>query len=133
MFKLDNDIDVSRGDMICRPGNQPLVGQDLEAMVCWMSEQTTLAPGRKYILKHTTRRVRALVKDLEYRLDINTLHRDQEATGLALNEIGRISLRTTQPLFFDRYRDNRGTGSFVLIEEGTFNTVAAGMILGETR
>ena len=133
VMQLDNDIDVSRGDMICRPGNQPLVGQDLEAMVCWMSEQTTLAPGRKYILKHTTRRVRALVKDLEYRLDINTLHRDQEATGLALNEIGRISLRTTQPLFFDRYRDNRGTGSFVLIEEGTFNTVAAGMILGETR
>ena len=133
VMQLENDIDISRGDMICRPGNQPLVGQDLEAMVCWMSEQTRLTPGRKYILKHTTRRVRTLVKDLEYRLDINSLHRDQDATHLSLNDIGRISLRTTQPLFFDRYRDNRGTGSFVLMEDGTFNTVAAGMILGESR
>ena len=133
VMQLENDIDISRGDMICRPGNQPFVGQDIEAMVCWMSDLTKLTPGRKYILKHTTRRVRALVKDLEYRLDVNTLHRDQEATDLSLNEIGRIRLRTTQPLFFDRYRDNRGTGSFVLMEDGTFNTVAAGMILDESR
>ena len=132
VVRLDDDIDISRGDMICRPGNQPRSAQDIEAMVTWMSETSSLTPGRKYILKHTTRRVKALVKDLEYRLDVNTLHRHQQANELALNEIGRVSLRTTQPLFFDQYTMNRTTGSFVLIEEGTYNTVAAGMILGET-
>jgi bifunctional enzyme CysN/CysC len=130
---LTDDIDVSRGDMICRPHNQPHVGQDIDAMVCWMTEQGTLDPGRKYHLKHTTRAVRALVKGLQYRLDVNTLHRDHDARGLALNEIGRISLRTTQPLFYDDYRRNRETGSFILIDEATNNTVAAGMILGPTQ
>jgi bifunctional enzyme CysN/CysC len=130
---LTDDIDVSRGDMICRPHNQPHVGQDIDAMVCWMTEQGTLDPGRKYHLKHTTRAVRALVKGLQYRLDVNTLHRDHDARGLALNEIGRISLRTTQPLFYDDYRRNRETGSFILIDEATNNTFAAGMILGPTQ
>jgi bifunctional enzyme CysN/CysC len=130
---LTDDIDVSRGDMICRKHNQPVVGQDLDAMVCWMSELASVRPGAKYAIKHTTRAARALVKDLHYRLDVNTLHRDHDASELGLNEIGRVSLRTTKPLFFDEYRRNRDTGSFILIEESTGNTVAAGMILGPTQ
>jgi bifunctional enzyme CysN/CysC len=125
---LTDDLDVGRGDMICRPHNQPQVSQDIEAMVCWMGEQP-LARRGKYVLKHTTRSVRALVSDVQYRLDINTLHRDDAADGLALNEIGRVSLRTTSPLFTDEYRRNRTTGSFVLIDEATSATVAAGMVL----
>jgi bifunctional enzyme CysN/CysC len=127
---LTDDIDISRGDMICRPHNQPQIGQDIDARVCWLSEQGDLTPGRKFAVKHTTRGVRALVKDLQYRLDVNTLHRDTAATSLRLNEIGRVTLRTTQPLFFDDYRRNRQTGSFILIDEATNNTVAAGMITG---
>ena len=130
---LTDDIDISRGDMLCRPHNQPESGQDIDAMVCWMSEQGGLSPRSKYVIKHTTRVARAMVKDLHYRLDINTLHRDEDAGSLALNEMGRVSLRTTMPLFFDEYAKNRTTGSFVLIDEATHNTVAAGMILGETQ
>jgi bifunctional enzyme CysN/CysC len=130
---LNDDVDVSRGDMICRPHNQPTVGQDLDAMVCWMGEASEMRAGAKYAIKHTTRSARALVKDLHYRLDVNTLHRDHEASELGLNEIGRVSLRTTTPLFFDEYRRNRDTGSFVLIDEATNNTVAAGMIIGPTQ
>jgi bifunctional enzyme CysN/CysC len=132
-IRLADDIDISRGDMICRPNNQPHVGQDIEARVCWLSEQANLAPGRKYTVKHTTRIARALVKDLQYRLDVNTLHRDTSATSLGLNEIGRVTLRTTQPLFFDDYRRNRQTGSFIIIDEATHNTVGAGMIVGPTQ
>jgi bifunctional enzyme CysN/CysC len=106
------------------------VGQDIDAMVCWMSEQAPLTPGAKYAIKHTTRTGRALIKSMQYRLDVNTLHRDHDATSLVLNEIGRVSLRTTTPLFFDEYRRNRDTGSFILIDEATNNTVAAGMVLG---
>jgi bifunctional enzyme CysN/CysC len=127
---LEDEIDISRGDMICRVHNQPHVGQDIDAMVCWLTEQTTLRTGAKLALKHTTRGVRVLVRDLRYRLDVNTLHRDDEADSLTLNEIGRVQLRTTSPLFFDEYRRNRATGSFVLIDETTNNTVGAGMILG---
>jgi len=127
---LEDEIDISRGDMICRPNNQPAAGQDIEAMVCWMTEQSQLVPGAKLAIKHTTRSGRALVKSLQYRLDINTLHRDETSTSLQLNEIGRVTLRTTTPLFFDEYRRNRSTGSFVLIDEATNNTVAAGMIIG---
>ena len=130
---LEDDIDISRGDMICRPHNQPTATQDVDAMVCWMSEQASLSPNAKYTIKHTTRSARALVKGLQYRLDVNTLHRDHDATGLALNEIGRVSLRTTAPLFFDDYRRNRTTGSFILIDESANTTVAAGMILGPSQ
>ena len=129
-IRLTDDLDVSRGDMICRPNNQPSAGQDIDAMVCWMSEASSLAPRMKLAIKHTTRSARAMVTDLAYRLDVNTLHRDEAATSLGLNEIGRVSLRCTQPLFFDEYRRNRATGSFVLIDETTNATVAAGMILG---
>ncbi len=130
---LEDDIDISRGDMICRPHNQPDIGQDVDAMICWMAEQSELRPGAKYALKHTTRSARTLVKGLHYRLDVNTLHRDHDAATLGLNEIGRVSLRTTVPLFFDDYRRNRTTGSFILIDESTGSTVGAGMILGPTQ
>ncbi len=126
---LTDDVDVSRGDLICRPHNQPTVGQDIDAMVCWMSDSADLVPRSKLGIKHTTRSARALVKDLQYRLDVNTLHRDDHVQSLGLNEIGRVTLRTTQPLFYDEYRRNRTTGSFILIDEGTNNTVGAGMIL----
>ncbi|MCX7620114.1 MAG: sulfate adenylyltransferase subunit CysN [Acidimicrobiales bacterium] len=132
-IRLADDIDVSRGDMICRPHNQPHVGQDIDAMICWMSEQSSLTPRAKYAIKHTTRSVRALIKELHYRLDVNTLHRDHDAGELRLNEIGRVSLRTTAPLFYDDYRRNRDTGSFILIDEVTNNTVGAGMILGPSQ
>ena len=130
---LEDELDVGRGDMLCRPHNQPTVSQDVDAMVCWLSETGALAPGAKFALKHTTRSTRALVKDLQYRLDVNTLHRDEANGTLELNEIGRVRLRTTQPLFFDEYRRNRETGSFILIDEVSNNTVAAGMILGESQ
>jgi bifunctional enzyme CysN/CysC len=130
-LRLEDEIDISRGDMICRPGNQPQATQDVEAMVCWMDEAQALVPGRKYAVKHTSRSARALVKDLAYRLDVNTLHRDETATSLALNEIGRVRLRTTAPLFVDEYARNRSTGGFILVDEATNRTVAAGMVLGD--
>ncbi len=125
--RLTDDLDVSRGDMICRPHNAPAATQDLDAMVCWMSE-TPLRPGQKLSIKHTTRSARALVKDLQYRLDVNTLHREPEVDTLGLNDIGRVRLRTTVPLFCDEYRRNRITGGFVLMDEATNRTVGAGMI-----
>ncbi|GAA4144285.1 hypothetical protein GCM10022416_34900 [Actinomadura keratinilytica] len=129
-LRLADDIDISRGDMIARPNNRPQVAQDLEAMVCWMTPERQLTPRTRLLIKHTTRTAKALVKDLHYRLDVNTLHRDEQAGALGLNEIGRISLRVTQPLFIDEYARNRLTGGFVLIDEATNNTVAAGMITG---
>ena len=131
-IRLEDEIDISRGDMLCRPKNQPTVGQDIDAMVCWMSEVGALRPRQKLAIKHTTRWARTMVTDVQYRLDVNTLHRDEDADELALNEIGRVSLRTTAPLFYDEYRRNRSTGSFILVDETTNTTVAAGMILGET-
>ncbi len=127
---LDDDIDISRGDMICRPHNRPYVGQDVDAMVCWFSESSSLTPGARYSLRHTTRTVTARVELLEYRLDVNTLHRDEEADSLSLNEIGRVRLHTQAPLMFDAYRRNRSTGSFILIDQVTNNTVGAGVIVG---
>ncbi|MGH2381472.1 MAG: sulfate adenylyltransferase subunit 1 [Candidatus Limnocylindria bacterium] len=124
--RLEDDLDVSRGDMICRPHNAPVPTQDIDAMVCWMSD-TPLKAGQKLAIKHTTRTARALVKQLQYRLDVNTLHRDEEADQLKLNDIGRVSLRSTTPLFLDAYRRNRTTGGFILIDEATNRTVAAGM------
>ncbi|NNF64296.1 MAG: GTP-binding protein [Acidimicrobiia bacterium] len=133
VMRLEDEIDISRGDMICRPHNQPDVGQDIDAMVCWLTESRTLKPGDKLQIKHTTKSARALVKNMYYRLDINSLHRDEEAKELELNQIGRIAIRTTEPLLFDEYRRNRTTGSFILIDESTLNTVGAGMILGPTQ
>jgi len=130
VMRLSDDIDVSRGDMIARPNNRPHAGQDIDAMVCWMTEAPALRPGMKLSVKHTTRWAKAIVKDLHYRLDINSLHRDEGAQELGLNEIGRISLRTTVPLFYDDYRRNRYTGAFILVDEATNNTVGAAMIVG---
>ena len=126
-IRLEDDVDVSRGDMICRPQNAPKPSQDIDAMICWMSP-TPLKPRQKLSIKHTTRSARALVKDIQYRLDVNTLHRDQETKELGLNEIGRVQLRTTVPLLCDPYSKNRTTGSFILIDEATGVTVGAGMI-----
>jgi sulfate adenylyltransferase subunit 1 len=128
-IRLTDEIDISRGDMICRPHNAPTVAQDIEAMICWMDETAPLRVGGRYTIKHTTRSVRAIVKDLHYRLDINTLHRDERAPALELNEIGRVRLRTTQPLLVDEYRRNRTTGGFIVIDEVTNRTVGAGMIV----
>ncbi|HEX8348013.1 MAG TPA: GTP-binding protein [Actinoplanes sp.] len=127
--RLADELDISRGDMICRPHNAPAVAQDVEAMICWMDESQPLRVGGKYSIKHTTRTARAVVRGLQYRLDVNTLHRDEGATELALNEIGRVRLRTTVPLLADEYRRNRTTGGFIIIDEGTNRTVAAGMII----
>jgi bifunctional enzyme CysN/CysC len=127
-IRLTDEIDISRGDMICRPNNQPAVSQDVDAMVCWMGDEP-MRPGGKYAIKHTTRAARTMVKSLRYRLDVNSLHRDEQAATLGLNEIGRLQLRVTAPLFTDPYRSNRTTGSFILIDEGTNATVAAGMVL----
>jgi bifunctional enzyme CysN/CysC len=129
VVRLADDIDISRGDMICRPHNQPKATQDIEAMICWLSPDVQLQVRGMYALKHTTRNVRAQVRDLEYRIDVNSLHRDESVDSLALNEIGRVKLRTTQPLFVDEYRRNRITGSFLLIDEASGSTVGAGMML----
>ncbi len=129
VVRLADDVDVSRGDMICRPHNQPRVSQDVEAMICWLSPDIPLQVRGMYAIKHTTRNVRAQVRDLEYRIDVNTLHRQEGVDSLELNEIGRVQLRTTQPLFIDEYRRNRITGSFLLIDEASGATVGAGMML----
>ncbi|MFV2196590.1 sulfate adenylyltransferase subunit CysN [Nocardiopsis sp. LOL_012] len=126
---LEDEIDISRGDMICRPNNAPKASQDIEAMVCWMTDTRKLTPRAKLIVKHTTRTAKVMVKDLRYRLDVNTLHRDEQADHLELNEIGRVRLRSTQPLFVDEYAKNRETGGFILIDEATNTTVGAGMVV----
>jgi sulfate adenylyltransferase subunit 1 len=127
-LRLSDDLDISRGDMIVRENNVPETGQDIEAMMCWMSERP-LMPGMKYYLRHTTSEVRAMVKEIVYKVDVNTLERHPDGKELRMNEIGRVQLRTTKPLFYDSYRRNRTTGSLILIEEGTFNTVGVGMIV----
>ncbi|MBY6383909.1 MULTISPECIES: adenylyl-sulfate kinase [Rhodococcus] len=131
-IELADDLDVSRGDQLCRLNNRPQVGQEIDAMVCWLTEQTTLSENNRYSLLHTTRSTKAQIVKLDYRLDVNSLHRDEKAESLSLNEIGRISIKTQQPLMFDPYRRNRVTGSFILVDETTGNTVAAGMINGPT-
>jgi bifunctional enzyme CysN/CysC len=128
--RLADEIDISRGDMICRPNNAPTVTQDIDAQICWMDESASLVQGKKYAIKHTTRWARALVKNINYRVDVNTLHRDEDATEIKLNEMARIRLRVTQPLFVDPYQANRQTGAFILVDEATNKTVAAGMIGG---
>jgi len=125
--RLEEDLDVSRGDMMCRPNNQPAILRELDATVCWLAE-SELAPGSTYILKQTTRAVKAVVERLHYRIDMRTLHRDESAQGLGLNEIGRVVLRTNMPLLVDDYRRSRATGSFIVIDEATNETVGAGVV-----
>ncbi len=128
-IRLADDLDVSRGDMICRTRNAPTATQDLDAMVCWFHERP-MAERVTYGIKHTTNSARCQVRDLQYRLDINTLSRDDSAGQLHMNDIGRVQLRVTAPLFVDEYRRNQTTGSFILIDESTHETVGAGMIIG---
>jgi sulfate adenylyltransferase subunit 1 len=125
---LEDEIDISRGDMIVRTHNQPEVSQDIEVMLCWLNAKPPI-PGAKYALKHTTREVRALLKEVVYKMNINTLHRMEDDKNIQMNDICRVRLRTTLPLFFDSYRKNRLTGSLILVDEGTNETVAAGMII----
>ena len=125
---LENEIDISRGDMIVRPNNQPKVDQDIDIMICWMSEKPLIHKG-KYAIKHTSKEARCMVKEIKYKVDINSLHRNEEDKEIKCNDIARISLRVTQPIFYDEYNTNRNTGSVILIDEGTYSTVGAGMII----
>ncbi len=125
---LEDDIDVSRGDMLVRENNTPEAIQDVDVMLCWFNEKPLL-PSKKYIVMHTSREARCMIKEIRYKLDINTLHRNLEDKEIRMNDIARVSIRTTQPLFCDPYRRNRTTGSLILIDEGTYETVAAGMII----
>ncbi len=131
ILTLADEIDISRGDMMVRTHNLPQRSNRLDATLCWMSE-TPLNPQGSYWVQHTTRLVKSFVSELQYKIDVDTMHREPAET-LNLNEIGRIQLTTTQPLFFDRYELNRSTGSFILIDPHTNNTVAAGMIRETTR
>ena len=128
VLTLKDEIDISRGDMVVRTNNQPHIGQDIEMMVCWLNEKP-LNPRGKYTLKHTTKELRCIVKEVRYKVNINTLHRIEDDLTIGLNDIGRILIRTTRPLFYDNYRRNRSTGSLILIDEFTNETVGAGMIL----
>jgi len=127
-IRLEDEIDISRGDMIVRENNVPNVGQDFDVMICWLNEKKMQLNG-KYTIRHTTREARCIIKDIRYKVDINTLHRLEEDKEIGLNDIARISLRTTVPFFYDKYRINRVTGSIILIDEGTNETVGAGMIV----
>jgi sulfate adenylyltransferase subunit 1 len=127
---LEDEIDISRGDMIVKQNNPPQSSQKIEAMICWFSSEANLQERGRYTLRHTTNDVKCLVKELKYKIDINTLHKLKEDREVGLNDIARVSLQTSAPLHFDRYRRNRTTGSFILIDDQTSNTVAAGMIVG---
>lgn len=126
---LEDEIDISRGDMIVKPNNAPEPRQDVEAMICWFSDKRTLNAGGKFTLRHTTREARAVVRDVRYKVNINTLHKIENDPEFRLNDIGRISLRVSVPLVADSYNRNRTTGSFILIDEQTNETVAAGMMV----
>jgi sulfate adenylyltransferase subunit 1 (EFTu-like GTPase family) len=126
-LRLEDDLDVSRGDMIVNADDPAVPGRELDAMICWMSS-TPMKEGSRYSLKHTTRAVRAVVDELEYKVDVNALEH-RETTELALNEIGRVKLKLSAPVMVDRYRRNRTVGSFILIDETTNDTVAAGMLV----
>lgn len=127
-IRLTNEIDISRGDMIVRENNAPKVGQDLEVMVCWLHDKPLEARG-KYRIHHTSKQARAMVKDVRYKMNINTLHRIEDDLHIGLNDIARITLRTTEPLFYDSYNRNRHTGSLILVDEATNETVGACMII----
>jgi sulfate adenylyltransferase subunit 1 len=127
---LEDEIDVSRGDMLVPSDEQPVVSKDIEGMVCWFSEMP-LSPARTYLVRHTTRTSKAKIAAIDYRVDVNTLAQEP-VTSLAMNDIARIRLRLAQPLAVDPYTENRATGAFIVIDESTNNTVGAGMITGAT-
>ena len=125
---LEDDIDISRGDMIARPNNHPETTQEVELMMCWL-DNMPLAPRGKYVLRHTSNEVRALVKEVRYKVDINTLHRDEKDLEIKMNDIARVKMRLAKPIFVDSYSKNRITGSLILIDEATNNTVASAMVI----
>ena len=125
---LEDEIDVSRGDMLVKPNNQPSSSQDLEARICWFSSTKKLRSGTKCLFRHTTQEVQALVSDIRYKVDVNTLRKKEDDTEFGMNDIGRISLRTSSPIFYDSYRRNRNTGSFILVDPFSNETLAAGML-----
>jgi sulfate adenylyltransferase subunit 1 len=127
VIQLKDDLDISRGDMLVREHNTPLIGQNIDFMVCWMNTKP-LTSGTRYIIRHTTRETKGIVKEIQYKIDINSLHRIPKATELGLNDIGRITMHTAQPLFYDNYQNNRATGGLILIDEATNETVGAGML-----
>jgi sulfate adenylyltransferase subunit 1 len=124
---LTDNIDLSRGDMIVRENNQPESVQELDAQICWMGDQP-LNSATRYIVRHGTSEVKSMIREVLYKMDINTLHRDESDTNIGMNDIARIKLRTASPLLVDDYRRNRTTGSFVLIDPNSNLTVAAGFI-----
>ncbi|MDE0861527.1 MAG: sulfate adenylyltransferase subunit CysN [Akkermansiaceae bacterium] len=126
-FTLEDDIDISRGDMIVKANSPPQQSQDLDAMICWFSH-TNLNPRGRFIIKHTTKEAKVIVTEISYKVDINTLRKNEDTSSFSLNEIGRVKIRTASPITFDSYNNNRHTGSFILIDPGTNETVAAGMI-----
>lgn len=125
---LEDDIDISRGDMIVRPNNQPDQKQDLDVMLCWLNQKGPV-PRAKYVIRHTSNEARCMIKDILYKVDINTLHRLEDDKNIGPNDIARVQLRTTKPLLVDSYDQNRNTGSIILVDEATNETVAAGMII----
>jgi sulfate adenylyltransferase subunit 1 len=125
---LEDDIDISRGDMLVRENNKPTIEQDIDLMICWMNEKKIILQG-KYTIRHTSQTARCIIKEVKYKMDVNTLHRNEEDREIGLNDIGRITIRTTKPLFFDSYRRNRNTGSIILVDDATNETVAAGMMI----
>ena len=125
---LEDDIDISRGDMLVREHNQPEIGQEMDLMICWMNSKKLIIRG-KYTIKHTSQTARCIIKEVRYKMDINTLHRIEDENEIGLNDIGRIAIKTTKPLFFDKYSRNRNTGSVIIIDEATNETVGAGMII----
>lgn len=127
VMTLEDEIDISRGDMIAKPNNAPQASQDIDMMVCWMNNKK-LEPGKKYAFRHTTKEGRCVIKEVVYKMNISTLHKIKDDLEIGLNDIGRVKLRTTTPLFFDSYKKNRMTGSVILVDEATNETVAAGMI-----
>ncbi|MFN8136888.1 MAG: GTP-binding protein [Propionicimonas sp.] len=128
VLRLADEIDISRGDMLVRPNNQPTAQQDLDLRVCWMDESTPLSAGRTLAIKHTTVWARVKIREVVYKVDVNTLHRDESAQQLELNEIGRVRMRASRPLFMDDYAENRATGAVILVDEATNRTVGAGFL-----
>ena len=126
---LSDEIDISRGNMLVKPNNAPTPVQNIEAMVCWFSSDKRLSAKSKFVLRHTTNEVKAIVSEIRYKVDINTLHKIENNPVFECNDIGRIALRTSAPVIADSYRKNRTTGSFILVDEQTNETVAAGMII----
>ena len=127
-FRLAHDIDISRGDMIVPAQEKPKISQEIEVMVCWLGEKA-MQVGGKYVIRHTTSEMRGIIREVQYKMDINNLQQNLEDKSVVLNEIARISIKTSKPVFYDSYKDNHITGSIIIIDEATNNTVGAGMII----